>query len=45
MKIYHHNDLDGRCVAAVVFTSAMLAIKTEFIECSYNKEINNKIYK
>ena len=44
MKCYHHNDLDGRCAAAVIFHefSRNLITKDQlkFIEVDYKDEIN-----
>jgi oligoribonuclease NrnB/cAMP/cGMP phosphodiesterase (DHH superfamily) len=45
MKVYHHNDLDGRC-AAFWIKYFNKESKIEFIECNYNMEIPiNKIDK
>lgn len=42
MKVYHHNDPDGRCAAAIVYRYAALSDDEEidFIECNYNDEID-----
>lgn len=37
MKCYHHNDLDGRCAAAVV-NKKFAEEQVEFIECDYKDE-------
>ena len=38
MRTYHHNDLDGRCAAAVVFSVADKTMK--FIELDYHNEVD-----
>lgn len=39
MKIYYHNDADGRCSAAIVL-ALHATPNCELIECDYNKEID-----
>lgn len=38
MKVFHHNDLDGRCSAYLVYKHHNDGKKAEFIEINYNKQ-------
>jgi len=40
MKCYHHNDLDGRCAAAIVNKNFQSKGPIEFIEMDYKKDVD-----
>lgn len=42
MKVYHHNDLDGRCSAAIlnIYFSKDMKLDKQFIEIDYKDEID-----
>jgi len=39
MKIFYHNDLDGRCAAAIVYRAMGMKTNDEYIEMDYNRSV------